>query len=64
MQAHHQFIVTAAQSGVSSTQLSTPPHIALNQLNISQVERAILDVYRYHTPGSLYDQIKKSPFGE
>ena len=62
MQAYHQFIVTAAQSGVSSTQLSAPPQIALNNHNISQVERAILDAYRYHTPGSLYDQIKKSPF--
>ena len=63
MQAYHQFIVTAAQSGVSSTQLSAPPQIALNKHNISQVKRAILDVYHYHTPGSLYEQIKKSPFG-
>ena len=62
MQAYHRFIVTAAQSGVSSTQLSAPPQIALNQHNISQVERSILDVYRHHTQGSLYDQIKKSSF--
>ena len=62
MQAYHQFIVTAAQSGVSSTQLSAPAEITLNKHNITQVEGAILDVYRYHTPRSLYDQIKKSPF--
>ena len=62
MQVYHQFIVTATQSGVSSTQFSAPPQIALNLHNTSQVERAILDEYHYHTPGSLYDQTKKSPF--
>ena len=46
------------------TQFLAPPQMALNlkQNHISQVEWAILDAFHYHTPGSLYDKIRKSVF--
>ena len=47
---------------ISSMWLLAPPKIAWNQHNIRKVEVAILDVYRYHISGSLYNQIKKSAF--
>ena len=60
MKSYHKFVIEASTSSVS--QLAPPPEVAINKNNITQIEKAILDVYVNHTPGSLFDQIKKSPY--
>ena len=62
MQTYHNHIVTSAKSGISRNQLVPPPEVCLNNKNINIMEKAILDVYKNKTPGSLYEQIKTSPF--
>ena len=46
----------------SSSELLMPPEVAVNKNNIPTMEIAILDAYRYHTAGSMYDVMKKSAY--
>ena len=46
----------------TTLQLPPPLRVLLNEHNISDGEKALLDAYRYDDPNSLYAQVEKSPF--
>ena len=55
-------MTTAATSGVSSKELSSPPQATINKHNTDEIEKATLDAYRYHKEGSLFETMRNSPF--
>ena len=60
MQQCHQFIVTAADSNIYSSQLTPPSEKSITKTNI----RPIIDLYYYHTPGSYYEKLDNHHTGE
>ena len=42
--------------------LSPPLEVAVNKNNITNIENALLETYKYSTPGSLYDVRRKSTY--
>ena len=58
MRGYHQFIM----EGNHDVKLVRPVEVTLNKNNIDQFERALLDIYWYDTPVSIYSIARKSPF--